>query len=139
MPRAIADEAGRLVRFGLCGLAATAVHYAVLASLIEGAGIGSAAIANAVAALCGIAVSYTGNRTFVARSHAPHRQAGIRFVVCYAVVISLHGAAMGMWADVAGLDYRIGFLLFTAMAAALTYALNRLYVFRESGEESPSR
>ncbi len=125
------EEAGRIVRFILNGLFATVVHYGVLAGLIEGAGLASAAIANALAAVCGIAVSYAGNRTFVLRSRAPHRRAGTRFLACYAAVVSLHGGAMALWADIGGLDYRIGFLLFTGLAAVLTYLLNRFFVFSE--------
>ena len=126
------EEAGRIVRFILNGLFATAVHFGVLTGLIEGAGLGSAAVANALAAVCGIAVSYAGNRTFVLRSRAPHRRAGTRFLACYAAVVSLHGGAMALWADIGGLDYRIGFLLFTGLAAVLTYLLNRFFVFSES-------
>ena len=125
------EEAGRIVRFILNGLFATAVHFGVLTGLIEGAGLGSAAVANALAAVCGIAVSYAGNRTFVLRSRAPHRRAGTRFLACYAAVVSLHGGAMALWADIGGLDYRIGFLLFTGLAAVLTYLLNRFFVFSE--------
>ena len=125
------EEAGRVFRFGLNGLFATAVHYAVLAGLVEGAGMGSAAVANTVAAVCGIAVSYVGNRSFVLRSRAPHRRAGVRFLVCYAAIVALHGGAMALWADFGGLDYRLGFVLFTAAAAILTYLLNRFFVFRE--------
>lgn len=133
------EEAGRILRFGLNGLFATAVHYAVLAALVEGAGMGSAAVANALAAVCGIAVSYAGNRSFVLRSRAPHRRAGLRFLACYAAVVSLHGGAMALWADLGGLDYRIGFVLFTGAAAVLTYLLNRFIVFREPGAGLPSR
>ena len=133
------EEAGRVLRFVLNGLFATAVHYAVLAGLVEGAGMASAAVANALAAVCGIAVSYFGNRSFVLRSRAPHRRAGPRFLAGYAAVVALHGGAMALWADLGGLDYRIGFLLFTGLAAVLTFLLNRFFVFRESGAESPSR
>ena len=133
------EEAARVFRFGLNGLFATAVHYGVLAGLVEAAGMASAAIANALAAVCGIAVSYAGNRTFVLRSRAPHRRAGPRFLVCYAAVVSLHGGAMALWADLEGLDYRIGFVLFTGAAAILTYLLNRFYVFRQPPAGSRSR
>ena len=133
------EEAGRVLRFALNGLFATAVHYGVLSGLIEGAGMASAALANALAAVCGIAVSYAGNRSFVLRSRAPHRRAGTRFLACYAAVVSLHGGAMALWADLGGLDYRIGFLLFTGAAAVLTYLLNRFFVFREPEAGRSSR
>ena len=129
------EEVGRILRFVLNGLLATAVHYAVLAGLIEGVGMASAALANAFAAVCGISVSYAGNRNFVLRSRAPHRRAGPRFLAGYAAVVLLHGGAMALWADIGGLDYRIGFLLFTGMAAVLTYLLNRFFVFPEAQAE----
>ncbi len=133
------QEAGRILRFVVNGLFATAVHYAALTALVEGAGMASVALANAAAAVCGITVSYIGNRFFVLRSRAPHRRAAPRFLGSYAAVVALHGGAMAVWADIAGLDYRPGFVLFTALAAVLTYLLNRLYVFREAPVESPSR
>jgi len=133
------EEAGRVLRFVLNGLFATAVHFGVLAGLVEGAGMGSAALANTLAAVCGITVSYAGNRSFVLRSRAPHRRAGVRFLACYAAVVSLHGGAMALWADIGGLDYQIGFLLFTGAAAVLTYVLNRFFVFREPEAELSSR
>jgi len=133
------EEAGRLLRFGLNGLFATAVHYAALTGLVEGAGLQSAALANALAALCGIAVSYVGNRRFVLRSRAPHRRAGVRFLACYAMTVALHGGAMALWTDLGGLDYRVGFVLFTGAAAVLTYLLNRFFVFSAPGAVLPSR
>ena len=51
------EEAGRVIRFGLNGVAATAVHYAILVALVEGAGLGSVGLASAFAAAGGIAVA----------------------------------------------------------------------------------
>ncbi len=129
------EEAGRVLRFVLNGLVATLAHYGVLAGLVESAGMASTGLANALAAICGIAVSYAGNRRFVWRSRAPHGRALTRFLGCYAAIVCLHGGAMALWADLAGLDYRAGFLLFTALAALLTYLANRFFVFREPGAE----
>ena len=42
---------------------------------------------------------------------------------------------MALWADLGGLEYGIGFLIFTGIAATLTYLLNRFFVFRESKAE----
>ncbi len=133
------EETGRILRFMLNGLVATAVHYAVLVGLVEGVGMASAAFANVLAAICGTAISYAGNRNFVMRSRASHYRAGPRFLAGYAVVISLHGGAMALWADIGGLDYQVGFLLFTGLAAMLTYLLNRLFVFREPEAGQSSR
>lgn len=125
------EEAGRVIRFGLNGVAATAVHYAILVALVEGAGLGSVGLASAFAAAGGIAVSYLGNHYYVLRADIAHHKAAPRFLVCYAIVIGLHTGLMTIWADWAGLSYSLGFVLFTAIGATLTYLLNRFYVFRD--------
>ena len=133
------DETFRIVRFGIAGAIATAVHYAVLTGLLEGAGMRSAALANAIAAVCGITVSYFGNRRFVLRSRTPHRLATPRFLAAYGFVIGVHGGLMALWADWAGLSYSVGFVIFTAISAIVTYLANREYVFQDrEGELLPT-
>lgn len=87
----------------------------------------------------GIAASYLGNRYFVMRARVRHREAFSRFLVCYVAVIGIHGTLMALWADWAGLDYNVGFVLFTAIAAGVTYLLNRFYVFRVHPQELSPR
>lgn len=133
------DEVWRIIRFGINGLVATATHYIVLVVLVEGAGVTPIALATILAANCGIAVSYLGNRSFVMRVKSPHRGAISRFLISYAAIVGVHGALMALWADWAGLDYNIGFVLFTAVAAGVTYLSNRFYVFRIHSRESLPR
>ena len=133
------DEVYRVIRFAVNGLVATAIHYIVLVALVEGANVTPIALATIIAANCGIAASYLGNRNFVMRAEIPHREAITRFLVCYAAVIGVHGALMALWADWAGLDYNIGFVLFTVVAAGVTYLSNRFYVFRIHSQESLPR
>ena len=132
------DEARRVVRFVVCGLTATAVHYAILVLLVEAAEMTPVAVANALATPCAMVVSYLGNRYFVMRSKVAHGGASLRFLAVYACVIGIHSGAMALWADWAGLNYSVGFVLFTGVAAVVTYLLNGFYVFRRRGEESPS-
>ena len=133
------EEAYRIVRFGISGLTATAVHYSILVLLVEEAEMTPIALANGLATPCAMVVSYLGNRYFVMRSTVSHGGASLRFLACYACVIGIHSGAMALWADWAGLNYSVGFVLFTGIAAAVTYLLNGFYVFRNRGEESPSR
>lgn len=132
------DEAYRVVRFGISGLTATGVHYAILVLLVEAAEMTPVALANALATPCALVVSYIGNRYFVMRSTVAHGGASLRFLAVYACVIGIHSGAMAVWADWAGLNYSVGFVLFTGIAAVVTYLLNRFYVFRNRGEELPS-
>jgi len=126
-------EAGmhEVVRYGLNGLVATTVHYSVLACNLHVLNFKWAGLANLVSAICGIGVSYLGNRYFVfeGRNFDWRSQVG-RFCALYGTIAVLHGAVMWVWADYLRFDYRIGFLIATAMQFALSYAGNKLLVFK---------
>lgn len=116
-------------RFVLNGLAATAVHYAVLTTLIEVVHIRSAGIANGIAALFGISASYLGNKLLVFRSDARHARTLPRFLLIYVLVALLHAGVLAVWTDLGGMPYTIGFLIATCGSILLTYFGNRIFVF----------
>jgi putative flippase GtrA len=121
----------RFNRFLLNGLAATAVHYAVLTILIEGAHLKSAGIANGIAAVFGISASYSGNKWLVFQSDATHRRTLPRFLTVYALVALMHAGFLAVWTDYGGLPYSIGFLIVTAISIMLTFITNKFLVFNE--------
>lgn len=118
------------LRFVANGLAATAAHFLVLALLVEGVGLGSAGLANTLAAAVGITVSFLGSRHYVFRAtrHAALPQLA-RFVALYALLALAQGLILFLWTDLAGLDYRIGFLIGTALQAAGAYLGGRFWVY----------
>lgn len=118
------------VRFLVNGGIATIAHYLALVGLVEGFGLGVIWVANVLATGVGISVSYLGNRSYVFQSDAAHVSALPRFLAIYAAVFSLHGAGMAGWADWAGLNYSIGFVILSCMSAVATFLLNRSFVFR---------
>ena len=122
-------ERSRIVRFAIVGVAATAVHFMVLSLLVEGFGLRPVGLANGLAAIVGIVVSYAGNHGFVFASGEAHRRAAPRFLLTYALIAMLHGGLMAAWADWAGWNYRIGFVVITGFTALCTYVLNRTFVF----------
>ena len=127
-------EGSRPLRFIVNGVIATAAHYLALVVLVELAGIGAVWAANIMATAIGVAVSYLGNRSFVFRSSAAHSSALPRFLVVYGAIFTLHGAGMAAWADWAGLNYSVGFVILTGLSAAATFLLNRSFVFdRKTG------
>lgn len=79
---------GRVSRFALIGIAATAL-YAVLAFLLSGAGSGAARLGAAPASLAAYAVaalfSYTGHKYFTFVSGGAHRFEAPRFLTLTAV------------------------------------------------------
>lgn len=118
------------VRFLVNGLVATLIHFAVLTFLIEVVHVPLAAAASLVAALFGITASFLGNRYVVFRGHAGRLQDQVaRFAGLYLAIACLHALALYLWADVLGLDYRVGFVIATGLQVMLSYAGNKLLVF----------
>ena len=121
-----------VLRYIANGLFATLVHYAVLVFCIEVLAFPLAALANLVAVMVGITVSFLGNRYFVFRrdTGTMTRQA-VRFVALYAGVALIHAAILLLWSDLFGFDYRIGFVLAAGLQVAVSYVGNRSLVFAE--------
>ncbi|MBN6109996.1 GtrA family protein [Xanthomonas bonasiae] len=132
MPAAANGAVGnQLLRYLINGLVATAVHFGVLRFNIEVLHIPLAGVANAIAAVFGIAVSFIGSRYFVFRGQqgSVARQ-GALFLLVYAVIALMHAFVMYVWADRLGYDYRIGFVLATAMQMAFSFFANKFLVFK---------
>ncbi|UZF91304.1 GtrA family protein [Bosea sp. NBC_00550] len=119
-----------LPRFVANGLFATAVHYLALRSLVEFGGVASIGLANGLAAVVGISVSYLGNKMFVFRSADTVSGTLPKFLVIYAAVALLHFGFLTLWSDIWHLDYTLGFLLATAASTVLSFLANRYFVFR---------
>lgn len=117
-------------RFIVNGLVATGAHYAVLTFAMEVLAFASAALAGLAAAMVGTTVSFLGNRYFVFLGHSETWLGqALRFAGLYAGVASLHAAFLFLWTDMSNLDYRIGFVIVTAMQVMLTFLGNRYLVF----------
>jgi putative flippase GtrA len=121
----------QVARYGLNGLAATAVHFLALSFNLQVLGLKSAGLANLLAAVAGISASYAGSRYFVFRVFdQPVLHQAARFGMLYAMIATLHGAVLYLWSDIARLDYRGGFLVATAMQVMLSYWGNKRLVFK---------
>jgi putative flippase GtrA len=119
------------VRYLINGLAATAVHFAVLTFNLKVLGWSSAGIANLVAAVFGIAASFLGSRHFVFRGSAePLLKQMYRFIFLYTAIALFHGALMYVWADHYRLNYIAGFVLATGMQVLCSYWGNKRMVFK---------
>lgn len=125
------DGLARLIRFGLNGLAATVVHFSVLYFAIAVLRWSSAGLANLTAAVCGMAVSYLGNRYFVFRRGGTALATQLsKFVVLYSFLAVFHGVFLYIWSDLGHADYRVGFVVATGIQAVAGYFVNRNIVFK---------
>ena len=125
------SQALEVLRYVINGLAATAVHYAVLTINIGFLEFNSAGLANFIAAIFGIATSFLGSRYFVfKRIDEDILHQSLKFGGLYGVVAVLHGVFLWVWTDLQGLDYRLGFLIATGMQVSMSYLGNKYLVFK---------
>lgn len=124
-------DALELLRYGINGMVATVVHFAVLSLNLNVLGFQSAAAANVLAAVFGIAASFMGSRYFVfPQTGETIITQAIKFSGLYGFIALLHGLTLLVWTDWYGLDYRLGFLIATVVQISLSYFGNKFLVFK---------
>lgn len=127
--RFIASNLRQLASFVVIGLAATAVHYAVLLLLVQGAHkppIPSTLIGYC----CGGLVSYSLNRRHTFKSRKRHREAMLRFAAVAGIGFLATALLMTAAVDGAHLDYRIAQVAVTGLVTVWSYAASRWWTFR---------
>ena len=121
-----------VVRYAVNGLLATAVHYSVLQINLTVLGMTSVGLANFVAAFFGILMSYIGSRLFVFRSQKQQILKQLtKFGGLYILCALLHGLLLYAWSDLQRWDYRVGFLLATAVQFVISFWGNKTLVFNK--------
>lgn len=117
----------RLSRYAVVGLAATAVHWALLMAFVELAGC-PAWQASGLGAMAGAQVAYAGNRALTFRHRGRWWVSWPRFQLTAG-----GGALLSMTvvtlAQAAGLHYLAGQFVATVLAMFGTYAVNRRWSF----------
>ncbi|WP_145540104.1 GtrA family protein [Yersinia alsatica] len=125
-------NSAELIRYLINGLIATGIHYIILTFNIEVIKLSSAAIANMIAAVFGVTVSFLGSRYFVFRKiDNSFSQQAIKFGFLYGIIAVLHGMVLLVWTDWFGLNYSFGFLIATTIQVSVSYLGNKFLVFKE--------
>jgi putative flippase GtrA len=120
-----------LSRYGINGIVATLIHFAVLTFNLQFLEMNSAGLASMLAAIVGITISFLGSRYFVFKSTGERIASQfMKFSGMYGAIALLHGAVLAVWTDWNGLDYRIGFIAATVLQVTLSYLGNKFLVFR---------
>lgn len=118
------------IRYVLNGLVATGVHGAALVFNVHALKIPSAGIANALAALLGILVSFLGSRYFVfGQTRQSIWRQFSKFSAVYGALAVFHGIFLFLWTDCIGFDYRSGFLIAVGTQVMASYCANKHMVF----------
>lgn len=115
-------------RYSLIGAVATAVHYALLALVVEVAQW-PAYLGSGLGAVVGAQVAFFGNRWFTFAHAGAVAPAWLRFQGTALIGVLLGMAVVG--AGVAfGLHYLAAQVLATLLSLVLTFAINRAWTFR---------
>jgi len=121
----------QILRYIANGVVATAVHYAVLTLNLTAFGVASAGLANFIAAFFGITASFIGSRYFVfSQTNGGLLAQAVKFSGLYGIIAVMHGLLLWVWTDIQGMDYRLGFLLATAIQLSLSFIGNKWLVFK---------
>jgi putative flippase GtrA len=120
-----------ITRYAINGVIATAVHYGVLTANIIFWDFQSAGVANLIAAIVGVTVSFFGSRYFVYKktTESIFHQA-LKFAGLYGTIAIFHGVFLWIWTDWQGFGYQIGFLIATCMQISMSYFGNKFLVFK---------
>jgi putative flippase GtrA len=114
--------------FALVGVAATALHYAVLVALVELAQWRAVPAALAGYVVGGI-VSYILNRRHTFASERPHAQATWRFALVALIGFCLTWVFMRVFVERLGAPYPLAQVVTTGIVLFWSYIANRLWTF----------
>lgn len=118
----------RVVRFGLVGLAAAAVHYGVAISLVMLVDW-SPQVANVGGYLPALLVSYHGQGRYTFRMSPKNQSRFWRFAATSFAGLMINAAGYAIVLHFTNLDYRIALGLVLIAAALLTYLALGRWVF----------
>jgi len=132
---ALCAEAPRVLKFGVVGLAATAVH--VVTAFVSLPRLGSPFMANLIGFLAAFCVSYTGQALWTFDLREGHRRAAGRFFVVafgsflFSTLVLGGARASGFLPNWASL------LLAIAVVPGCTFVASRLWVFKPDDKFTP--
>lgn len=128
-------EAGRLLRFGIVGVGATATHYAIALSIVAVAGL-PAQIAHVMGFLGAMPVSFLGHFHWTFRSRARYWRAAQRFVAVAVAAFVLSAVLLETLTRLTAWHAAASILFSVLLIPIASYILNRVFVFRAPGARS---
>ncbi len=119
----------QLMRFGVIGVAATLTHAGIVLILVEN-GLIEPFWANFIAFMVALFVTYGGNHKWTFGLAGAHRRHFPRFLGAALLGLLLNQLIVYAIVEVLGWDYRISLALVVTAVPAITFTLNRLWVFQ---------
>lgn len=127
----VSHPVGEIARFGIVGIGATLTHFCLLTLAVELLGLGPT-VATGIAFCLALFVSYFGQSLWVFRKDPNFRRQFPKFTASALFGLLANTGLMFALTQKAGLDYQLSFLLSVFIVPAMTYVINKLWVFNET-------
>ena len=126
-----------LIRYGIVGVATTAVSYATLWLFCYPLGI-NPDLANVLSILCAVIFAYVANKLVVFRTHCKDfselAREALSFFAARAVTMLLETAGFSLAYNLLHLSPMIAKLVISIVVLIANYVLSKLFVFRRTRE-----
>src|SRR5688572_20981874 len=119
---------GRIFRFGIVGIAATAVYAVTTLLAVEIAGL-RPVLASIVGQVAAAGVSYFGHAIYSFTVELDHRTYLWRFLIIAALTFGMNVLVTWLLTDVVEMSYRTVLVIVTIMIPVTNYLCNRFWVF----------
>jgi len=133
-----APELLRLLRFGIIGASAAAIHYLTVVVLVETSGI-APLLANVAGFALAFWCSFFGHRYWTFGDHqvASEQNSARRFLLTALLGFALNEGLFYLLLHGAGLRYEYALGIAVVAVAGVTYVLSRLWAFRHTTPTKP--
>jgi putative flippase GtrA len=118
----------QLLRYGLAGAVGTALHYAILVSLVQFAHAPAVA-ASTAGAVAGALVNYVLNHRFTFASSRTHDHALPRFAAVALAGIAINAIVMNAMLSLLGVHYLAAQIVATGVVFVASFFINRAWTF----------
>lgn len=126
----------QMLRFAFVGGLATALHYLILITLVNGTGL-NVSVASAIGYTLSTLFNYASNRRLTFRSQRSHRSALPRFLWLAGFGLAINTVTVWLLAERLGIHYLIAQVVATALTLCWNFFAARHWAF--APETDPSR
>lgn len=131
-------ETGRVLRFGVVGIAATLIY--VVAAMFADEWLGFTVVAGAIfGQAASTAVSYFGHLYYSFRVKSDHRVFLWRFVLVSLLTLALNVGVSWVLTQVFGASHRIAIIVVAILIPITNYLCNRFWVFLPGVQEAANK
>jgi putative flippase GtrA len=119
----------QLMRFGVIGASAAAVHFSIVVMMVEG-GLLQPLLANVIAFMVAFQVSYFGHRLWTFQAQTQHRTAFPRLLLVSGTTFMANEGLFYLFMTLFKMPYASALFLVLAILPLFTFTASKLWVFR---------